>query len=107
MHNIPPDHLSAIPVIDKTLERLIEHERKGKISQEICRLPRSCQSPAIQRNAGRYCRQYSQKADERKPRETLLRSDNISNSEGVGDRLSSQYPLCTVSHEIESSNIKR
>lgn len=32
MRNIPPDHLSAIPDIDKTLERLIEHERKRKIS---------------------------------------------------------------------------
>lgn len=32
MRNIPPEHLSAIPDIDKTLERLIEHERKRKIS---------------------------------------------------------------------------
>lgn len=85
MRNIPPDHLSAIPVIDKTLERLIEHERKRKISKEICQLPRSSQSPAIPRNAGRHCRQHSKKADARKPREALLCSDDISDPEGVGD----------------------
>ena len=32
MRHIPPDQFSAIPVIDKTLERLIEHERNRKIS---------------------------------------------------------------------------
>lgn len=72
MRHITPDHLSAIPVIDKTLERLIEYERKRKISKEICQLPRSSQSPAIPRNAGRYCRQHGQKAYERKPCKALL-----------------------------------